>query len=78
DLEGLATRSYRLDEYGAAWDVTGATCWPAIERLALALTHARDDHLAGALDPASYEDVERRIAQVLGIVARGGLEHDRE
>ncbi|HEY3230094.1 MAG TPA: hypothetical protein VGJ87_12805, partial [Roseiflexaceae bacterium] len=78
DLEGLATRPYRLDEYGAVWDVTGAICWPAIERLALALTHARDDHLAGALNPASYEDVEWRIAQVLGIVVRGGLEYDRE
>jgi hypothetical protein len=78
DLEGLATSTYSLDEYGAAWDVAGATCWPAIERLTLVLTHARDDHLAGALDAMSYEDVERRIAQVLAIVVRGGLEYDRE
>jgi hypothetical protein len=78
DLERLARRDYTLEEYGAAWYAAGERCLPAIERLARALTHARGERLAGALDEVIYEAVEARIAHVLGIVVRGSLTLDRE
>src|SRR5262249_46826379 len=73
DLERLAEQAYTLGQYGAAWEAAGVACQPATAALALALTYARRDHLAGAFDVEIYGALEQTLAHVLGIVAHGNV-----
>ncbi|HWQ12237.1 MAG TPA: hypothetical protein VNL77_05525, partial [Roseiflexaceae bacterium] len=70
-LEALAARPFRLEEYGAAWAESEATCRPAADALAGALAQVRAAHAAGALDAAPYAAVEGRLARALDLLARG-------
>jgi hypothetical protein len=69
-LAAAADRFATPDEYGATWAAADERCQPALSALAQALTQARGALLAGRLDPAAHEAIERRIARIVGLATR--------
>ncbi|MEN9934426.1 MAG: hypothetical protein RLZZ387_1005 [Chloroflexota bacterium] len=78
ELEALAARSFKLEEYGVAWAASAEACGPPIEVLARDLASARGEYAAGLLDAAAYAERERSLSWALGIAARASLASDRE
>jgi Glycosyl hydrolases family 35 len=69
-LAAIAEQFTTLDEYSAAWIAADDLCRSALTALAQALTQARGALLAGQLDPAAHEAIERRIARIMGVATR--------
>jgi hypothetical protein len=66
-LEEIAKQFATLDEYSAAWSAADDLCRQAIVGLAQVLTQARGALLAGQIDPAAHEAIERPIARIMGV-----------
>jgi hypothetical protein len=71
-LEATAEQFTTLEEYSAAWATADELCQPALIALVQALTQARGALIIGQLEPAAYEDIERRVAQIIGVARRLG------
>jgi hypothetical protein len=78
ELEGLAGRTFTLEEYGVAWAASEEACGPAIEALARQLAAIRGAYLAGARDEQEYRAQEQLLAWALDLAARARLANDRE
>jgi len=68
-LAATAEQWTTLDQYSAAWIAANELCRPALTALAYALTQARGALLAGRIDPAMHEAIERQIARIINIAA---------
>ncbi len=71
-LAAVAEQFTTLDEYSAAWVAADELCRPALIALVLTLTQARGALLAGQIDPAAHEAIERRIARIISVATRIG------
>jgi hypothetical protein len=71
-LEAVAEQFTTLDEYSATWSAADELCRPALTALAQALTQARGARLAGQIDPAAHEAIERWIARIMVVATRIG------
>jgi len=69
-LEATAEQFTTLEEYSAAWATADELCQPALIALTRLLTQARGALIIGQLDPAAYEDIERRIARIMSVATR--------
>ena len=70
-LEAAAEQFATLDAYSAAWSAADALCRPARATLTQTLTQAHGALLAGKLDPAAHEALERQIARIISFTTLG-------